>query len=35
MSTSPGPQPWVDAAEFQLLEHGLPRGQLFVNPLQA
>jgi CDP-4-dehydro-6-deoxyglucose reductase len=30
-----GPQPWVDAAEFQLLEHGVPRGQLFVNPLRA
>lgn len=29
------PAAWADAAEFQLLEHGLPRAQLFVNPLQS
>ena len=29
------PAAWADAAEFQLLEHGLPRTQLFVNPLQS
>jgi len=28
-----GPAPWAGAAEFQLLEHGLPRTQLFVNSL--
>ena len=30
-----GPALWASAAEFQLLEHGVPRGQLFVNPLQS
>jgi CDP-4-dehydro-6-deoxyglucose reductase len=30
-----GPAPWVNAAEFQLIELGLPRGQLFVSPLQS
>jgi CDP-4-dehydro-6-deoxyglucose reductase len=30
-----GPAPWVNATEFQLLERGLPRSQLFVNPLQS
>ena len=30
-----GPAPWTNAAEFQLLEHGLPREQLFVNPLES
>jgi len=30
-----GPGPWANAAEFQLLEHGLPREQLFVNPLAS
>ena len=29
-----GPAPWANAAEFQLLEHGLPREQLFVNTLE-
>lgn len=29
------PAPWANAAEFQLLEHGLPRAQLTVNPLQS
>jgi len=28
-----GPAPWAGAAEFQLLERGLPRTQLFVNSL--
>ncbi|MDH3318171.1 MAG: 2Fe-2S iron-sulfur cluster-binding protein [Betaproteobacteria bacterium] len=28
-----GPAPWASAAEFQLLEHGLPRAQLYVSPL--
>jgi CDP-4-dehydro-6-deoxyglucose reductase len=28
-----GPAPWAHAAEFQLLERGLPREQLFVNAL--
>jgi len=28
-----GPGSWVNAAEFQLLEHGLPRTQLFVYSL--
>lgn len=28
-----GPEAWASAAEFQLLEQGLPRAQLFVNPL--
>jgi CDP-4-dehydro-6-deoxyglucose reductase len=30
-----GPGPWVGAAEFLLLEHGLPRAQLAVSPLDA
>ena len=30
-----GPAPWASAAEFQLLEHGLPRTQLFVNTLES
>jgi CDP-4-dehydro-6-deoxyglucose reductase len=30
-----GPGPWANAAEFQLLEHGLPREQLFVNTLES
>jgi CDP-4-dehydro-6-deoxyglucose reductase len=30
-----GPAPWASAAEFQLLEHGLPRTQLFVSALQS
>jgi CDP-4-dehydro-6-deoxyglucose reductase len=30
-----GPAPWASAAEFQLLEHGLPRGQLFVSTLES
>ncbi|MEX2199237.1 MAG: hypothetical protein WD886_10525, partial [Burkholderiales bacterium] len=30
-----GPGSWVNAAEFQLLEHGLPRTQLKVSALQA
>ena len=30
-----GPAPWAGAAEFQLLEHGLPRTQLRVSALQA
>ena len=30
-----GPGPWADAAEFQLLDHGLPRAQLFVKPLES
>jgi CDP-4-dehydro-6-deoxyglucose reductase len=29
------PAPWANAAEFLLLEHGLPRTQLFVNPLES
>jgi CDP-4-dehydro-6-deoxyglucose reductase len=29
-----GPAPWAGAAEFQLLEHGLPRVQLRVSALQ-
>jgi len=29
------PAPWANAAEFQLLEHGLPRTQLTVSPLQS
>jgi len=29
------PAPWANAAEFELLEHGLPRTQLFVNPLKS
>jgi hypothetical protein len=29
-----GPAPWAAAAEFRLLEHGLPRAQLLVNPLE-
>ena len=29
------PGPWANAAEFQLLEHGLPRTQLFVNALES
>ena len=29
-----GPGSWASAAEFQLLEHGVPHSQLFVNPLQ-
>jgi CDP-4-dehydro-6-deoxyglucose reductase, E3 len=28
-----GPASWTGAAEFQLLEHGLPRAQLYVNAL--
>jgi len=28
-----GPAPWASAVEFQLLEHGLPRAQLFVDTL--
>lgn len=30
-----GPAPWVNAAEFQLLERGLPRSQLSVNALES
>ena len=30
-----GPAPWANAAEFQLLERGLPRAQLFVNTLES
>jgi CDP-4-dehydro-6-deoxyglucose reductase len=30
-----GPAPWASAAEFQLLEHGLPREQLFVSALES
>jgi CDP-4-dehydro-6-deoxyglucose reductase len=30
-----GPAPWSGAVEFQLLERGLPRTQLFVNPMQS
>jgi CDP-4-dehydro-6-deoxyglucose reductase len=30
-----GPGPWVNAAEFQLLEHGVPRTQLLVSSLEA
>ncbi len=30
-----GPAPWAGAAEFQLLEHGLPRAQLFVSALES
>jgi CDP-4-dehydro-6-deoxyglucose reductase len=30
-----GPAPWASAAEFQLLEHGLPRSQLFVSLLES
>ena len=30
-----GPGPWVNAAEFLLLEHGVPRSQLFVNSLMS
>jgi len=30
-----GPASWANAAEFQLLEHGLPRAQLFVNTLES
>ena len=30
-----GPGPWAMEAEFQLLDHGLPRTQLFVNALQS
>jgi len=30
-----GPAPWANAAEFQLLDHGLPREQLFVNALES
>ncbi len=30
-----GPGPWANAAEFQLLEQGLPREQLFVNTLES
>jgi CDP-4-dehydro-6-deoxyglucose reductase len=29
-----GPGPWANAAEFQLLEHGLPRAQLTVSALE-
>jgi CDP-4-dehydro-6-deoxyglucose reductase len=29
-----GPAPWAAAAEFRLLEHGLPRAQLLVNSLK-
>ncbi len=28
-----GPGPWANAVEFQLLDHGLPSTQLFVNAL--
>jgi CDP-4-dehydro-6-deoxyglucose reductase len=30
-----GPGPWASAAEFQLLEHGLPRAQLLVDALES
>jgi CDP-4-dehydro-6-deoxyglucose reductase len=30
-----GPGPWANAAEFQLLEHGLPRAQLTVSALEV
>ena len=30
-----GPGEWASAAEFQLLEYGLPRAQLFVNALES
>jgi CDP-4-dehydro-6-deoxyglucose reductase len=30
-----GPEPWVNAAEFALLDQGLPRAQLSVNALDA
>jgi hypothetical protein len=30
-----GPGSWASAAEFQLLEHGLPRTQLFVSALES
>jgi len=30
-----GPAPWASAAEFQLLEQGLPRAQLFVSALPS
>ena len=30
-----GPGRWANAAEFQLLEQGLPRGQLIVNPMES
>jgi CDP-4-dehydro-6-deoxyglucose reductase len=30
-----GPASWANAAEFQLLEHGLPRAQLTVGALEA
>jgi CDP-4-dehydro-6-deoxyglucose reductase len=30
-----GPAPWAGAAEFQLLERGLPREQLFVSALES
>jgi len=30
-----GPAPWASAAEFQLLEHGVPRAQLFVSALPS
>jgi len=30
-----GPAPWASAAEFQLLERGLPREQLFVSALES
>ena len=30
-----GPRSWANAAEFQLLELGLPRAQLFVSALES
>jgi CDP-4-dehydro-6-deoxyglucose reductase, E3 len=30
-----GPASWASAVEFQLLEHALPRAQLYVNALQS
>jgi CDP-4-dehydro-6-deoxyglucose reductase len=30
-----GPGPWASAAEFQLLENGLPRAQLLVDTLES
>jgi CDP-4-dehydro-6-deoxyglucose reductase len=30
-----GPGPWASAAEFHLLEHGLPRAQLLVDTLES
>ena len=30
-----GPAPWASATEFQLLDLGMPRSQLFVNTLEA